>query len=165
MLWRALKHVDQGFYREAETKIRQAEEWAAQAEATLQAVFSSRSWRVTAPLRRLGGAVRLLREKAKRLLKRLVALLLLRSMRFAKSRPWLKNTALNWLGKSPRLESRLRRFAAARGLIGASFDNTLNWPAHAPSMTSSQELMDLLPHAREIYFQLKATIEKHQENK
>src|SRR5262245_39918281 len=44
--------------REAETFARQAEEWAAQAEATLQAVFSSRSWRVTEPLRRLAGTAR-----------------------------------------------------------------------------------------------------------
>src|SRR5215471_4614488 len=47
--------------REAETEARQAEERAAQAEATLQAVFSSLSWRVTGPFRRLVGIVRLLR--------------------------------------------------------------------------------------------------------
>jgi FkbM family methyltransferase len=50
--------------QEAETKAWQAEERAAQAEATLQAVFSGRSWRVTQPLRRLASTVRLLREKA-----------------------------------------------------------------------------------------------------
>jgi hypothetical protein len=144
--------------REAETKARHA-------EATLQAVFSSRSWRVTQPLRRLIITVRLLREMAKRLLKRLVAPLLVRSIRFAKSSPWLKNVALPWLGKYPRLESRLRRFAAARGLIDASSGKTPNWSAHAPSMTAPLEFMDLSPRAREIYFQLKAAREKNQENK
>ncbi len=42
----------------AETFARLAEERAAQAEATLQAIFSSRSWRVTEPLRQLASAVR-----------------------------------------------------------------------------------------------------------
>jgi len=56
--------------RESEIKARHAEERAAQAEATLQAVFSGRSWRITRPLRWLAVAVRLLREKAKRSLKR-----------------------------------------------------------------------------------------------
>jgi FkbM family methyltransferase len=60
--------------QEAETKAWQAEERAAQAEATLQTVFSGRSWRVTRPLRWLAGTVRFLREKAK-------------------SRPGLKNVA------------------------------------------------------------------------
>jgi FkbM family methyltransferase len=151
--------------REAETKARQAEERTALAEATLHAVFRGRSWRVTQPLRRLGGTARLLREKAKRLLKRLVAPLLVHSIRFAKSRSGLKNVALRWLGNYPRLESRLRRFAAARGLLDVSVNKTSNWSAPAPSVTAPQELMDLSPRAREIYFQLKAALEKNQENK
>jgi FkbM family methyltransferase len=148
--------------QEAEIKAWQADERAAQAMATLHAVFSSRSWRVTRPLRRLANTARLLREKAKRLLKRLVAPLLVRSIRFAKSRPWLKNVAFRWLIKHPRLESRLRKFAAARGLIGAK---TSNLSALAPSMTTAPELTELSPRAREIYSQLKAAIEKNQENK
>ena len=52
--------------QEAETLARQAEEVTAQAEAILQGVFSSRSWRVTQPLRQLADTARLLREKAKR---------------------------------------------------------------------------------------------------
>jgi len=54
----------EGCAREAEIKARQAEEQAAQAEATLQAVFSSRSWRITEPFRRLASIVRPQREKA-----------------------------------------------------------------------------------------------------
>jgi len=50
---------------QAEVKAQQAEQRATQAEATLQAVFNSRSWRVTQPLRRLAVTARLLREKAK----------------------------------------------------------------------------------------------------
>jgi glycosyltransferase involved in cell wall biosynthesis len=111
------------------------------------------------------GAAIFLRGKVKRLLKFLFAPLLLRLIRFAKSRPWLKNAALRWMGKYPRLTSRLRRFAAARGLIGASFNKTSNWPQHAQSMTASRKLIDLSPRAREIYFELKAAVEKNQENK
>jgi FkbM family methyltransferase len=113
--------------QEAEAKARQARQRAAQvearaqeaetrartAEAALQAIFRSHSWRVTQPLRRLVSTVRLLREKA----------------------------------------------------IGASSNKTPNGSAPAPSMTASQELMDLSPRAREIYLQLKAAIEKNQENK
>jgi FkbM family methyltransferase len=50
---------------QAEARARQAEERATQVEAALQAVCSSRSWRVTRPLRWLASNARLLREKAK----------------------------------------------------------------------------------------------------
>src|SRR5215831_3195698 len=150
---------------QAEARAREAETKARQAEATLQTVFSSRSWRVTQPLRWLTNTARLLREKAKRLLKRLVAPLLVRSIRFAKSHPWLKNVELRCLRKHPRLESRLRTFATARGLIDISPNKTSNWPAPAPSMTAPRELMELSPRAREIYFRLKAALKKNQENK
>jgi len=149
----------------AEARAQEAETKARQAEATLQTVFSSRSWRVTQPLRWLTNTARLLREKAKRLLKRLVAPLLVRSIRFAKSHPWLKNVELRCLRKHPRLESRLRTFATARGLIDISPNKTSNWPAPAPSMTAPRELMELSPRAREIYFRLKAALKKNQENK
>jgi FkbM family methyltransferase len=98
---------------QVEARAQDAETRARQAEATLQAVFGSRSWRVTKPLRWLANSMRPPREKA----------------------------------------------------IGASFDKTSNGSAHAPSMTAPQEPMELSPRAREIYFQLKAAIEKNQENK
>jgi FkbM family methyltransferase len=120
--------------RKAETKAMQAVKRAAQAEASLQEVFSSRSWRVTQPLRRLTGTARLLRQ-------------------------WLKNVALRGLGKYPRLESRLRRFDAARSLNGTSFNKCSN----GSSLEAPQELMDLSPRAREIYCQLKAASEKNSE--
>jgi FkbM family methyltransferase len=101
----------------ADARAEEAETKAQQAETTLQAVFSSRSWRVTEPLRRLANIVRPPREKAN-----------------------------------------------AKGLIGASFDETSNESAHAPSMTAPAELMELSPRAREICSQLNAAIEKNQEN-
>jgi FkbM family methyltransferase len=154
--------------REAETKVRYAEERAtqakeqvAQAEATLQEVFNSYSWRVTEPLRRLAGTARLQRDKAKRRLKSLIAPLLARTIRFAKSRQWLKNVALYLLRKYPRLDSRLRRFDGARELSGESFGKPLNGVTPAPSIAAPKELMDLSRRAREIYFELKAASEKN----
>jgi hypothetical protein len=49
---------------QAEARAQEAETRARQVEATLQAVFSSRSWRVTKPLRWLANSVRPPREKA-----------------------------------------------------------------------------------------------------
>jgi FkbM family methyltransferase len=147
--------------RKAETKARQAEKRAAQAEASLQEVFSSSSWRVTQPLRRLTDTEHLLRDKAKRLLKRLIAPLLVRLIGFASSRQWLMNVAIRWPGKYSRLESRLYRFDVARGLNGASFNKWSNGSGNAPSMAAPQELMDLSPRAHEIYSQLKAASEKN----
>jgi FkbM family methyltransferase len=95
-----------------EARAQQAETRARRAEAALQGVVSSRSWRVTKPLRWLANAMRPPREKD----------------------------------------------------MGASSNTTSNGSAHAPSMTTPRELMGLSPRAREIYFQLKAAIEKKQEN-
>jgi FkbM family methyltransferase len=99
-----------------EARAQDAEIKARQVDATLQAVFSSHSWRVTEPLRRMASIVRPRREKA----------------------------------------------AAANG---APFNETSNLSAQAPSMTEPQELTDLSPRAREIYFQLKAASDKNQENR
>jgi FkbM family methyltransferase len=98
---------------QSEARAQDAENRARQAEAALQAVFGSRSWRVTKPLR------------------------------------WLVNTVRPLRGKA----------------IGAPFDKTSNGVAHALSLTAPQELMELSPRARQIYFQLKAAIEKNLENK
>jgi FkbM family methyltransferase len=99
-----------------EARAQEAEIKARQVEATLQAVFNSHSWRVTAPIRRLVRIVRPRREKA---------------------------------GAD----------------IGASFNETSNRSASEPSMTDPQELTDLSPSAREIYFQLKAATDENQENR
>jgi FkbM family methyltransferase len=92
---------------QAEARAQEAETKARQAKATLQGVLSSRSWRVTQPLR------------------------------------WLAST--------------VRQNVAPR--------KTSNGSAHAASMTAPRELMELSPRAREIYFRLKAAIEKNRENK
>ena len=120
----------------AEIKARLAEEQAAQADATLQAVISSRSWRVTEPLRRLAGTARLLRERKKVELRE-------------KS---------NGSAHAPSM-------TAPRELMKLSRDQAGTQVGLGESMTAPRELTELSPRAREIYFQLKAAIEKNQENK
>lgn len=144
----------------ADTAARRAEERVAQAEAALHAIYNSRSWRIAAPVRWMTTLARRGRDQSKRALKRLAAPLLARSIRLAKSRPWVKSAALRWIRKYPGLEVRLRRFGAARGLIGTFFNEASIGSAHAVSMTGPLELTELSPRAREIYFQLKAAIEQ-----
>jgi hypothetical protein len=115
----------------AETFARLAEERAALAEATLQAVFSSRSWRVTEPLRWLASAVR-------------------------------QNVALR---KTSSGSANAPSMTAPRELMALSLDQAGTQAPLGESMTAPRELMRLSPRAREIYFQLKAAIEKNQENK
>src|SRR5262245_6648692 len=120
----------------AEIKARLAEERAAQADATLQGVISSRSWRVTEPLRRLAGSVRLLREK--------------------------KNVELrekvNGSAHAPSM-------TVPQELMELSLDQAGTQVGLGELMTAPRELTELSPHAREIFFQLKAAIEKNHENK
>jgi FkbM family methyltransferase len=76
------------------------------------------------------------------------------------SHSWRLTEPLRWLVRIVRPQ---RKKAGAA--IGASFNETSNGSATAPSSTAPQELMDLSPSAREIYFQLKDAVEKNQENK
>lgn len=145
----------------AEDRAQRAEDRAQQAEASLLAVYNSRSWRMTAPFRWLTGALRRVGRKTKQVVKqpakpvkRLVALLLAYSIRFVYVRPWLKRPLSAWIKKHPRLEARLRLIIAARGPI----------PIQALQMPEAQlqsHLQVLSPRAREIYYQLKAAIEQN----
>jgi hypothetical protein len=117
MLWRALKHIDRGFYIDVGANDTDHD--------TMTKAFYERGWRG----------------------------------------PGIKNVAIRWLGKYPRLASKLRGFAAVRGLIDAPFDETSNSTANAPSETEQQELIELSPRAREIYFELKAAIGRNQGSK
>jgi len=143
---------------EAEAKAGEAEARAAQAEAALQAIYQSRSWRITRPLRELAGLVRHGRDTSKRAVKRLIAPPLSRLIRFAVSRPWVKRLALTWIRRHPRIEARLRRFATQRGLTGpqaAKGPSIIGFPGR------HHDFADLSPRARKIYFQLKAAVEQN----
>jgi FkbM family methyltransferase len=89
----------------------------------------------------------------------------------AETRAWHTEADLQAIFSSHswRVTKPLRQLASTvrflRGkAIGASFNKTSNGSAHAPSMTEPQEPMELSPRARQIYSQLKAAVEKNQEN-
>jgi len=155
--------------QEAETLARQAEERAAQAEAKAQQAqlraaqvearaqqaetsaqqAEQRAAQVKARAQQAETKAQLAEERAAQAEATLQAVYSGRSWRVTKPLRWLANTV-----------RRLREKA-----IGASFNKTSNWSAQAPSMTAPPELMEQSPRAREIYSQLKAAIEKNQENK
>jgi len=147
---------------QAEAKAMAAEERAAQAEAALRAVYQSRSWRITRPLRELAGLMRRGRDGAKRVAKRLMATSLDLLIRLGTSRPWVKRPALALIRRYPRIEARLRQLAALHGFI----DHTSTSAMGANMLLELPHgLENLPPRARQIYAQLKAAIKQKQEEK
>ena len=142
--------------QQAENAAQQAENAAQQAEAGLNTVLSSRSWRITKPLRLLANGMRSLRNGTKQTTKAALRPILGRTILFISARPRLKRPALAWVRKYPRLEERLRRFAGAGG---GQYDALLDQP-HTPPM----ELAHPTPRARQIYADLKAAIEKNKQD-
>ena len=142
--------------QQAEQKAQQAEQKAQQAEADLRALFSSRSWRVTAPMRTLFQRARLLREKAllvkpaiKRAIKEPAKLFLHNLIAFVLRHPSLKIAAKSQIRNFPKFESKLRRFR-----YGSKFLTDIRRQNKAPV-----EIEHLPPRGRKIYSQLKAAIE------
>jgi len=144
---------------QAEGKVVVAEKRAGKSEATLQAVYQSRSWRITRPLRELADLQQRGRVGTKQVTKRLMAPPLELLIRLAAFRPWVKRPARAWIRRHPRIEAHLLRFAAQRGLIvspsvsGISANMLLELP---------HGLENLPPRACQIYAQLKAAIEQKQ---
>ena len=96
-------------------------------ERELKAVYKSKSWLVTWPLRKLVKFVKwLLCIPFKlvfwicRLPKRATRLLLVKAMKLALSRPVLKAYCFSRLKKSPRLELKIRALAQAEGLTSVT---------------------------------------------
>jgi FkbM family methyltransferase len=110
----------------AETKAQQAEAQAQlaetkshQAEATLNAIYQSRSWHLTGPLRH---AINLYRRVSSAIherrvcsgVKRRARPVVVRSMSWVSSKPRIKYIALQVLDKVPSIKGRLRRLAAVQ---------------------------------------------------
>ena len=126
----------------------------------LQSVYSSRCWRITAPLR--AGFDLLLRIKGifvgfshilRRKIGSIAGPLLDRMVRFAIIHPSLKARALTLVHMCPRLDAWLYSFAQSRGLIADSRSPQTSSEAPVPL-----ELSDLSPDARRIYLDLKASM-------
>jgi hypothetical protein len=129
----------------------------------LQSVYSSRCWRITAPLRAgfdlllrlieaFGGISCILRRK----IGSIASPLLDRMVRFAIAHPSLKARALTLVHRYPRLDAWLYSFAQSRGLVDYSRSAQTSSGAPVPL-----ELSDLTPDAHRIYLNLKASMEQN----
>jgi chemotaxis protein histidine kinase CheA len=130
--------------QQAEAKAQQAEAASTQALMQLQAVYTSTSWRITAPLRGLAGQAFKLSPQR---LKPQIKLLLRHAALYVHRRPRLRNTAFAVLNRFPTLKQRLVSLITSTPVPTT---NQQNGPA---------ELAQLTPRARQIYADLKAAIE------
>ncbi|KUG16354.1 wbbd [hydrocarbon metagenome] len=129
----------------------------------LQSVYSSRCWRITAPLRagfdlllRLKGTIIGISHVLRRKIGSIASPLLDRMVRFAIAHPSLKARALTLVHMCPRLDAWLYSFAQSRGLVADSGSPQTSSEALVPL-----ELWDLSPDARRIYLDLKASMERN----
>jgi len=135
----------------------------------LQTVYSSKSWWVTWPLRKLLQFIKWFFYLPIRLIvwlvhlpKRSVLYLLVKLMSYVYKRPSLKLRARRLLRKYPKAEAKLRKLGAARQLI---LVQALE-PLEAESMIENEDvasietLLRLTPSARQIYGEIKvATVQ------
>jgi FkbM family methyltransferase len=143
-----------------ETEVEEAQSRSNQLEQELRAVYVSKSWRMTHPLRIAMNGIRRVKAKIalvprgmKHAVRVIIKALLAPVIRFALARPALKSRAQTVVRKHPMLESRLRRLAAARGLT--EVDTLIST---SQQQLSPVELSHLTPTARRIYIDLKAAI-------
>lgn len=149
--------------QEARAKVHEADILAGRAEAGILAITSSRSWRITAPLRWAGDSARwfvrgsfawLTLASGSRPRRMLRSMLIFLKFRISAHRR-LKTFAVKLLSPFPHLNARIR-------LVGFTH------PEDCPNILSSTEekiegIENLSPRAREIYFDLEAAIEQRQE--
>jgi O-antigen chain-terminating methyltransferase len=132
--------------QQCEARATQAEARAVQAEIHIAELLNSTSWRMTAPLRWAGTAIRCVIPSA---LKPSVKVLLQHAALYVGRRPWLKRVVLSVLEHFPGLKSRL--FLAVLGTAATATSPATNVPT---------ELAHLSPRARQIYADLKTAIER-----
>ena len=141
--------------QQAEDKAQQAEDKAQQAEAAstqalmqLQAVYTSTSWRFTAPLRAASSFVRKFSPKR---LKPVIEQFLKHAALYVNRRPQLRKATIGVLNRFPAVKYRL--VSVVNGAYQA--------PATPPSVPL--ELAHLSPHARRIHADLKAALARRQQ--
>jgi len=152
--------------QQAEAKAQQAEAKAQQAEAVsneawsqLQAIYTSKSWRITAPLRWVAHQLRLLRERGlKSRIKAFVKKIARIAIRSISARPRLKRMAI-YMARKLGIEQRLRRIYA-----GAD-SNAQSVVANDLVINSPPGLEHLTPRARLIYSDLKAAMDRHKKER
>jgi len=145
---------------QAEQKAEQAEQKAELAIATseqvllqLRAVYASTSWRITAPMRTVGHWIK---KISPAYFKPKVRLLAHHAALYVRCRPWLHRAALGFLHRFPFV----RRYVFT--LLGVSSLQQGIFPV--PQIVPT-EYASLTPRARQIYTDLKAAIERHQQGR
>ena len=131
----------------AQANALQASEQAVNVVAALHAMHLSRSWRLTAPLRKAGHIARVLIQRSKALqprVKRQIRSLLTRAADPVNQHPKLRHAALVVLSRFPALKARLKAAAMKNDLA----------PAYDPPPVPT-DLSNLTPHALQIYMALK----------
>jgi O-antigen chain-terminating methyltransferase len=128
----------------------------------VQALMSSTSWRLTAPLRWCVRSVRCLISSFTRLLKSGVRRIMVVGLRHSLRHPALRRRLSTSLKRYPRLYENLKRFAYNRGLlVNASVPpNESVSPIETPNREVPQHLEGLSVGARQVYYDLKKTIEQ-----
>lgn len=134
--------------REAEAAAQQSRILAHQHFLQLEAVHASTSWRVTAPLRRVGSIARALRGNS---LKESAKVALRHAARYVNRRPWLAKPALRALRRFPNLKLRLAR--SVSGLQLHTLQTTSTIPSDAAHLT---------PYGRQIYAGLRSAVARRQ---
>jgi SAM-dependent methyltransferase len=131
----------------------------------LQAIYKSKFWKITWPLRKLMLLLKWLVFLPIRLLrwtisipKRMARWLLTKAMTFTIRRPGLSMRVSHWLNNYPKLKHHLRLFAQNRGLIHIFVDNVTVTSVH--SDLSTPDLSSMTPRARQIYADLKTLVEQ-----
>jgi O-antigen chain-terminating methyltransferase len=142
--------------RQAMDAAHQAEAVAHRAEEQLMAIYNSRSWRITQPLRAGADAARWFKRGTIAWLtfapqsrpRRSLRLALMHLKLYVSRRPRLKRTISKCLQPFPRLHERLRKVGATQ--------------AQPVGQSNHEGTEHLTPHARRIYHDLKAAIEQRQ---
>ncbi|MRR15266.1 MAG: FkbM family methyltransferase [Deltaproteobacteria bacterium] len=144
---------------DAQDKLIAAETRAKRAVADLQAVYNSRSWKWTGPLRFAGKALRRVGRggNARSILVlmnepgRTARQMVFRLKRYGANHPRLKGVALLFLRPFPALKARLKRAGLAQAALLSSF--TVSGPEQ------------LTPRARQIYNDLKTAMKQRPEDR
>ena len=150
----------------AQTQAQQASERAENAEAALRAIHQSRSWRLTAPLRRVGHMARVTIQRTKALqltIKKQIGSLLTHAVHHVDQHPTLRRTVLHVLGRFPALKARLKAAVMAGRLKAAVMAGDTLAPAISPPVSAG--VANLTPHARQIYTVLKNKMDRRKKER
>ena len=141
---------------EAYSRACEAEAIAHEQRQAVEALLSSRSWRVTGPLRFLADSARKIRP-GKPQPKNRIRLILEHAALYIGRRPRLKRIVVGVLNRFPRLRAKLFPIAVAAHFPSANVNQELANQDHPDG--SSEQIDHLSPRAQAIYCKLKTAVE------